>query len=277
MLYYILRPFVNILLKFLTKRITITGLENIPKTGAVILASNHSNSFLDAAIIGCNIDRRMWSLGRGDIFKKPLARKILSSFFMLPVHRLSEGKEYLSGNDETFSNCIELFKKGEVVLIFPEGICTNQTKLLPLKKGASRLAQQAWNEGIDLKIVPIGIAYHSFTTFGKIIHFNVGKTIEKADFESISEDGFFIKDFNELLTKKMTALQNWSFTNIDSGQNLIFSITSILFFPANFLAEKISRKMTKGSVFFDSVMLGLLVVIMPIYWFLLAYLICSVI
>ncbi len=273
MLYYILRPFVTFLLKFFIKHISISGLENIPKSGAVILSANHSNSFFDAILLCCTIDRRIWSLARGDVFKKNWAKTLLSSLFMLPVHRLSEGKEHLNGNDETFRQCIELFRKGEIVLIFAEGICKHQTHLLPIKKGASRLAQQAWNEGIDLKIIPVGISYNSFDVFGKIINYNIGNEIKNSDFESISEDGFFIRDFNDLLAKKMTKLQNWVFPKIGFWQNPVFSIGSILFFPANFLAEIISRKMTKGSVFFDSVMIGILVVIMPIYWLLVALII----
>jgi 1-acyl-sn-glycerol-3-phosphate acyltransferase len=266
LLYYILRPYVSFFLKFFIKNISITGLENIPKTGAVILSATHANSFLDAAIIGCNIDRQMWSLARGDIFKKQLAKKALSSLFMLPIHRLSEGKEHLNGNDETFTNCIDLFKKGEVILIFPEGICTHQTKLLPLKKGTARLALQAWKEGIDVTIVPIGITYSSFINFGKISNMNIGKGIVKADLNSIQEEVLFLKTFNDILTEKINKCLDWQFEKTSFLKNPIFSLGEIINFPANYLTGLISQKITKGSVFFDSIRLGLFIVILPIYW-----------
>lgn len=266
MLYYILRPYVTFFLRFFIKNISITGLENIPKTGAVILSATHANSFLDAAIIGCKIERQMWSLGRGDIFKKPIVRKILSSLFMLPIHRLSEGKEHLGGNDETFSNCIDLFKKGEVVLIFSEGICMHQTKLLPLKKGTARLAQQAWNEEIDVTIIPIGITYSSFFNFGKINNMNIGKGIIKADLNNIQEEALFLKTFNDILTEKINKCLDWRFEKTSFLQNTMFSIGEIINFPANYLSGFITQKITKGSVFFDSIRLGLFIVILPIYW-----------
>lgn len=266
MLYYIFRPYVSFLFNFFIKKITITGLENIPKSGAVILAATHANSFLDAAIIGCKIERRMWSLGRGDIFRKKLANKILSSFFMLPIHRLSEGKEHLRGNDETFDRCIDLFKQGEIVLIFSEGICKHQTKLLPLKKGTARLAQQAWNEGIDLTIIPIGITYDTFFNFGKTVNMNIGKGIVKTDLNNITEDTLFLKTFNDLLTEKINKCLNWSFPNVGLVQSPIFSLSSIIHFPANYLSGFISHKITKGSVFFDSIRLGAMIVVYPLYW-----------
>jgi 1-acyl-sn-glycerol-3-phosphate acyltransferase len=271
LLYYILRPYVGFLLRFFIKKITITGLENIPKSGAVILAATHANSFLDAAIIGCNLERRMWSLGRGDIFRKKLANKILSSFFMLPIHRLSEGKEHLSGNDETFDRCIDLFKQGEIVLIFSEGICTHQTKLLPLKKGTARLAQQAWNEGIDLTVVPIGISYDTFFSFGKIVNMNIGTRIVKKDLNNISEDVLFLKTFNDLLTEKINKCFIWSFPKVEFWQSPIFTISSVINFPANYLSGYISHKITKGSVFFDSIRLGAMIVVYPLYWFILFF------
>ena len=274
MLFYILRPYVSFLFNFFIKKITITGLENIPKSGAVILAATHANSFLDAAIIGCNLERRMWSLGRGDIFKKKLANKILSSFFMLPIHRLSEGKEHLRGNDETFDRCIELFKQGEIVLIFSEGICTHQKKLLPLKKGTARLAQQAWNEGIDLTIVPIGISYDTFFSFGKIVNMNIGTGIVKKDLNNISEDVLFLKTFNDLLTEKINKCFIWSFPKVGFMQSLIFSVVSFIHFPANFLSGNISRKITKGSVFFDSIRLGSMIVVYPLWWLIVSSIIC---
>lgn len=271
MLYYIFRPYVSFLFNFFIKKITITGLDNIPKSGAVILAATHANSFLDAAIIGCKIERRMWSLGRGDIFRKKLANKILSSFFMLPIHRLSEGKEHLRGNDATFDRCIELFKQGEIVLIFSEGICTHQTKLLPLKKGTARLAQQAWNEGIELTIIPIGITYDTFFNFGKNVNMNIGTGIVKRDLNNISEDVLFLKTFNDLLTEKINKCLNWSFTKISFWQSPIFYLGSVINFPANYVSGFISRKITKGSVFFDSIRLGAMLVVYPLYWLMLFF------
>ncbi|WP_435357565.1 1-acyl-sn-glycerol-3-phosphate acyltransferase [Emticicia sp. SJ17W-69] len=276
MLYYTLRPFVTFVLKLFIKNISISGLENIPKSGAVMLASTHANSFFDAILLCCTIDRRVWSLARGDVFKKSWAKKILTSLFMLPVYRLSEGKEHLGDNDETFNRCIELFQKGEVVLIFSEGICVNQTKLLPLKKGTARLAQKAWRDGMELTVVPVAISYDTILDFGKKINLNIGKTIIKNDFPTIGEDGFFLKTFNDLLTDKMNILIDRTFPKVSFIKSLLFSISSIINFPANKLACFISKKLTKGVVFFDSIALGLLIFLLPIYWLLLIYVICFI-
>lgn len=266
MLYYILRPYVTFLLKFFIKRIKITGIENIPKTGAVMLASTHANSFFDAVLLCCTLDRRVWSLARGDVFKKNLAKKALSSLFMMPVHRLSEGKEHLGNNDDTFKKCIELFKQGEIVLIFSEGLCTNQTKLLPLKKGTGRLAQQAWLDGLDLKVIPVAITYNNFKSFGKIINLSFSEAIPKAELPNPTEDGVFLRRFNEILSEKLNQSLNWNFPKLSPLQTPFFTLGYILHFPAIGLATFISKKLTKGTVFFDSITIGLMIVLIPLYW-----------
>jgi 1-acyl-sn-glycerol-3-phosphate acyltransferase len=271
LLYYILRPFVTFLLKFFIKQIKITGIENIPKSGAVMLASTHANSFFDAVLLCCTLDRRIWSLARGDVFKKSLAKKALSSLFMMPVHRLSEGKEHLGDNDETFKKCIELFKQGEMVLIFSEGLCTNQTKLLPLKKGTGRLAQKAWGDEISLTVIPVAITYNTFTTYGKVINLSFGEAIQKADLPNPAEDGVFLRRFNEVLTEKLNQLLSWNFPKLSPAQTPFFTLGYITHFPAIWLATFISKKLTRGVVFFDSITIGLMIVLMPLYWLILLF------
>lgn len=273
MLYFLFRPFVALLLKFSTKRLKVSGLENIPKSGAVLLAANHFNSFFDALLICCMIDRRVWSLARGDVFKKSWAKKLLSSLFMLPMYRLSEGRENLGDNDDTFKKCIELFEQGELVLIFSEGISTNQKTLLPLKKGTGRLAQKAWGDNMDITVIPVGIKYNNYDRFGKIINLQIGEPINKQDFAEITTDGFFLKAFNESLTEKLKALLDVSLPKVSFWKNPVYFIGSVVNFPAYFLSIAISRKLTKGSVFFDSITVGMMLVILPIYWILVGLLI----
>ncbi|PLK46271.1 1-acyl-sn-glycerol-3-phosphate acyltransferase [Emticicia sp. TH156] len=273
MLYYVLRPFVWFLLKFFTRRIYISGLENIPKTGAVLLASNHSNSFLDAVLLCTHLDRRIWSLARGDVFKKPLAKKALSNLFMMPMYRLSEGKEYLGENDETFRKCIELFREGEIVLIFSEGLCIHQKELLPLKKGTGRLAQKAWNDGIEVIIVPVGISYNNFDKFGKVVNIQIGEPTYRNDLPQDTSEGLFLKEFNRSLTDKLKDLLSRGLPATGFFKNPFYYIGALVNFPVNWLSLTLSRKITRGSVFFDSIALGIFIILMPVYWLLLALLV----
>ena len=102
----------------------------------MLLACNHPNSFLDSIIIDTLFKEDVWSLARGDAFKKPFL-KILAALKILPVYRPSEGVENLSENYKTFDACIEILRRNGVITIFSEGKCINEWHLRPLKKGTA--------------------------------------------------------------------------------------------------------------------------------------------
>jgi 1-acyl-sn-glycerol-3-phosphate acyltransferase len=277
MIYIVLRQFIRFVLRFFIKKIEITGIENLPTKGAVLLAGFHPNSFLDAIIIDCKVDRPIWSLARGDAFKKPLARKILSKFFMMPIYRISEGKEYLGKNDETFERCSEIFKNNSQVLIFSEGLCTNQTELIPLKKGTSRLAMQTWMSGTEMVIVPVAINYSEFAKVGKNITLNFGPAIKSSDFEQLAMNGKAIKSFNEKLTAALKQLVRRDFVKPTFGSSWFFYLSYVLHYPVHLLLGAFVKLKTKGTVFYDSIYLGLLIVALPIYWLICYFILRTII
>lgn len=173
------------------------------------MASNHPNSFLDSIIINTLFHETVWSLARGDAFKKPYL-KILAALKILPVYRPSEGVENLSENYKTFDDCIEILKNNGVITIFSEGKCINEWHLRPLKKGTARLAIKAWEEdqpagrqGIPLTVIPVGLNYSSFSRFGKNMFINFGEPIHKEDVNFNAADGLMHQEFNNLLQQAL--------------------------------------------------------------------------
>lgn len=172
----------------------------------MILACNHPNSFLDAVIMDILFERPIWSLTRGDAFLNKTVNNILFKLKMLPVYRMREGVENLSGNYKTFDTCIELFRRGQIVLIFSEGLCVNEWRLRPLKKGTARLAYKCLQENIPLKILPVGINYSSYKRFGKNLFINFGDLFSVTDFDKSLSDGSFNQVFNNTLQQGLKPL-----------------------------------------------------------------------
>jgi len=191
------------------RNIRVIGSENIPENGPVVLAANHPNSFLDAVLIGAAVRRPTHFLARGDAFNNPTGAKILSSLNMLPVYRLSEGKENLTKNTETFDACQEILEANKMVLIFAEGISENNWELRVLKKGPARIAKKAWNSENDAKnlvIVPVGITYEHFSGEGNNILIQFGKPITKEAYDYQKNEALFVKELNEKLSEKLNKL-----------------------------------------------------------------------
>jgi len=188
------------------RKIIINKPELLKEKGPMILACSHPNSFLDAVLMDILFEKPIWSLTRGDAFLNKRITKLFYKLKMLPVYRPSEGVENLSENYKTFDSCIDLFKQGEIVLIFSEGLCENEWHLRPLKKGTARLAYKCQQENIPLKILPVGINYSSFTRFGKNLFVNFGTIFTANDFDKNSSDGAWNQVFNNRLQQELSPL-----------------------------------------------------------------------
>jgi 1-acyl-sn-glycerol-3-phosphate acyltransferase len=206
MLYSVLKVIVRVAARIFCRKIIINKPELLKEKGPMILACSHPNSFLDAVLMDILFEKPIWSLTRGDAF---LNKRITNLFFklkMLPVYRPSEGVENLSENYKTFDTCIELFKRGQIVLIFSEGLCVNEWHLRTLKKGTARLAYKCQQENIPLKILPVGINYSSFKRFGKNLFVNLGNIFTANDFDKNLSDGVWNQVFNNKLQQELSPL-----------------------------------------------------------------------
>ncbi len=204
MLYSFIKIFARLAIHFYCRDITVNKKEILQHNGPLLLAANHPNSFLDAIILCTLFNKPVYSLARGDAFKNKFAAKLLYKLKLLPVYRVSEGVENLEENYKTFDACKEIFKQNGIVLIFSEGRCVNEWHLRPLKKGTARLAISSWNDGIDLKIIPVGINYSSFKRFGKNVKLFFGTHIMQQNITATGSHGQAIKILNDNLTQQLT-------------------------------------------------------------------------
>jgi 1-acyl-sn-glycerol-3-phosphate acyltransferase len=207
MLYYWLKYLMRFALIVFYRKRVFTGWDQVPASGPVIFACNHPNSFLDAMIIGAFIKRETHFLARSDVFNTSLKLWILSQFKLMPIYRLSEGKEDLGKNQETFERCHEVFRKGGAVLMFSEGLCIQEMRLRPLKKGTARIALEYSKDGSPLTIIPTGLNYMKPMKFREDILISMDTPFNAADFaieynENASKG---IQSFNKRL---LTGLQN---------------------------------------------------------------------
>ncbi len=155
MCYWILKRVMRWALQLYFGRIEIVGLDGLPH-GPKILVSNHQNAFLDALIIGAFTPGSHYYLTRADIFK-PWTLFFFRQLHMIPIYRIRDGFSKLSRNDITFQSCHQALARGESVMIFPEGNHGEHHYLRPLTKGMARIALSS---NIDLlHVQPIGLNF----------------------------------------------------------------------------------------------------------------------
>lgn len=257
----------------------------LSQDGPLLIAANHPNSFLDAIILSSLFKKPIHSLARGDAFAGNFFRKVLFSLNMLPVYRVSEGVENLEHNYTTFQACEDLFKENKIVLIFSEGLCKNEWHLRRLKKGTARLALHAWDNGIPLKVLPLGFNYSSFRKFGKIVRLNFGGFILKTDLQNELASGKAVNEFNDLLRLQLEELvYEIAPGDIQKRKEIFeseepwymslavlfpaiagFILHAPLYYGAHFFVKG------KANDHYDSVMVGIFFLFYPIYILLLTF------
>ncbi|NJC26921.1 1-acyl-sn-glycerol-3-phosphate acyltransferase [Neolewinella antarctica] len=186
MLYFIVRPVVRYVFKYYFRDIQLSGLENIPKNGAVILAANHPTGFLEPCIMACFQSRNLHFLARGDLYKNALATATLRALNILPVYRLKDGGfGKLRNNFSTFDDCFRVLSDRKAVMIMAEGSCIHEKALRPLVKGTARIALGALEADATLPevyVLPVGVNFTRAERVRSDVMIRCGEPILASDY-----------------------------------------------------------------------------------------------
>ena len=152
---------------------SVTGKENIPEKGRIILAGNHTNYF-DCLLVASATKRCVHYLAKDELMKGPL-KLIFGSLGIIPVNRRQKDKAAL----ET----AEAYLRDEKLIgIFPEGTI-NRTDdiIMPFKFGAVKMASDT-----ETPVIPFVITgkYKPFKRNVKVRFFEpmtVGENLEEAN------------------------------------------------------------------------------------------------
>ncbi len=268
----------------------------VPQRSPVLLASNHPDSFFDAVVVGSILPQPIHTLTRGDVFRKPKVAFWLRQIHLIPVFRGSEGRQYVQNNRDTFDESLQVMQSGEAVLVFPEGLCINEWRLRPLGKGTARMAYQSWYGAgglTSLAVVPVGLTYEHYRGAGKRVKVCFGESIlphhlttAPADYEK------WLREFNGVLAERISACMlelPAGLTTDEQAQQidtyfadcpkpavnaltrLVGSMGRAIHRPLyRYFSQRVAVR-TAGTVFYDSVLFGLLLYLYPLLVLLLAF------
>ncbi len=140
MIYKLVRLIVKIIF-FPLFRIKVYGINNVPKKGPFILASNHFSN-LDPMVLGITCPRMLNYLAKEELFNVPVWGWLLYKLGAFPLKR---GKNDIAA----FKKSLSILSKGLVLMLFPQG-ARGSSKT---KKGVGVLAKRS-----EVPIVPVHIS-----------------------------------------------------------------------------------------------------------------------
>jgi len=129
-------------------RVRVTGMDNIPDEGPVIVASNHV-SFADPLILGGMIRRPVRFVMYYKIYKIPVLNFIFRTGKAIPIAGRSENPEIL---ENAYCSMHDVLEAGDVLGIFPEGKITADGEINEFKRGIDKIIAQQ-----PVPVVPVAL------------------------------------------------------------------------------------------------------------------------
>ena len=197
----------DIVLKlFFSKKKIINNGFNIPTNSSIILAPTHRSRW-DGLIITMAMGRRVTRKDCRFMVTKSEMRGI-QGWFLKRLGCFSINQ--LSPTLSALRYSIDLIKKGEQLVIFPEGKINKYGKKLVLKEGLYRLSRLAAKNTDSIIIIPIGIAYSNVSPkFRSQFCLSLGKPILINDYLKFTK-----YEFNKLLSEKMIKEEEIALKNV---------------------------------------------------------------
>ena len=210
--YTILKPIVDWNTKHSYRKIEVTGKENIPKDGAVIIAPNHCNTLMDALVILQAFKDESVFGARADIFNKPFIAKIMTFVRILPMVRQRDGLRNVLKNNETQEIIVDTLENKVRFCMYPEGRHRPAHSLQTLGKGTFRAALAAnskFGDKMPVYIVPTGIEYGDYFRYRSTCLITFGEAINVTEFVkglNVENDVQMIEPLRKELASRMSKL-----------------------------------------------------------------------
>jgi 1-acyl-sn-glycerol-3-phosphate acyltransferase len=186
MIWHLIKYLISIILPTFYKRIQGKNVKNIQVKAPIIIAMNHPNAFTDPiAFTYVTYPVRPKYLARGDAFKPGIGSWFLERLGIVPIFRIQDGgKEGLKKNDEAYIRVNKLLSRNHKIMVFAEGLCIQERRLRPLKKGVARMVFGAYEylKNDKLLVVPVGVNYSQPDKFRSTVFYNIGEPIPVKDF-----------------------------------------------------------------------------------------------
>ncbi len=193
----------------------VSGAENIPAHGAVLLASNHL-SFIDSIFLPLVIERNMVFLAKSEYFTgKGLKGWLTKMFFlgtgMLPIDR-SGGK----ASEASLNTGLRVLAEGHILGIYPEGTRSPDGKMYRGRTGIARMILEAGVPVVPVamidtdKVMPIGSKWPKMRRLGIVF----GEPLDFTRFEGMEGDRFILRAVTDEIMYELAGLSQQEYVDV---------------------------------------------------------------
>lgn len=192
----------------------VRGIENVPASGAAILASNHL-SFIDSVFLPLILRRPVVFLAKSEYFtgrgiKGWLVRMFFTASGQLPIDR-SGGR----ASEDALTTGVAVLGEGKLLGIYPEGTRSPDGRLYRGRTGIARMALEAGVPVIPVammdtdKVMPIGKRIPTVQRIG--IAF--GPPLDFSRFDGYDNDRFVLRAITDEIMHELVVLSGQEYVD----------------------------------------------------------------
>lgn len=193
----------------------ISGAENIPRTGGVILASNHL-SFVDSVFLPLMIERKIVFLAKSDYFTgRGLKGFVVRTFFegvgMLPIDR-SGGK----ASEASLNTGLKVLANGDVLGIYPEGTRSPDGRMYRGRTGVARMVLEGRVPVIPVAMIDTEKVMATGTKMPKVrrVGIVIGEPLDFSRFEGMEGDRFILRSITDEIMYELSRISGQEYVDV---------------------------------------------------------------
>jgi 1-acyl-sn-glycerol-3-phosphate acyltransferase len=193
----------------------VIGLENIPKTGGVILASNHL-SFIDSIFLPLVVRRRVAFLAKSEYFtgtglKGWATRQFFKATGQLPIDR-SGGR----ASEDSLNTGLRVLGAGGILGIYPEGTRSPDARMYRGRTGVARMVLEAGVPIVPVAMIDTEKAMPTGTRVPKVrrIGIIIGEPLDFSRFDGMEGDRFVLRAITDELMYELQRLSHQDYVDV---------------------------------------------------------------
>ena len=207
--YVVLGPILKLLF-----RPWVEGMDNIPKEGPAILASNHL-SFSDSIFLPLQAPRRITFLAKADYFTGRGIKGFLTKGFFKGVGQVPIDRSGGRASEAALKKALEILNNGELLGIYPEGTRSPDGRLYRGKTGIARMALEA-----GVPVIPVAM----INTFdiqppGQVmprimqVGIRIGEPLDFSRYEGMEGDRFVLRSITDEIMYELMQLSGQEYVD----------------------------------------------------------------
>ena len=214
--YRLLKSFLTPILLLLF-RPKVRGLDSIPNSGPVIIASNHL-SFSDSIFMPLVVSRKVTFLAKQEYFTQPGIKGWIKKLTFIALGQVPVDRSGGRASEAAVRTGVELLEEGECIGIYPEGTRSPDGRLYRGRTGIARLALESGAVVVPVaminteKIQPTGKVIPKIMRVG--IYFGKPMNFKEQFSGSDPNDPFVLRSITDSIMKEIQSLSGQEYVDI---------------------------------------------------------------